>query len=151
MTAGVLVACLSILALLVALANIQGAATPLSSVLSFLPLKSTPAIEQVRAELQTGAYSPVTSTLLKDFQTYHASLADALLVVITGVLATMVLILVRRARQPHHDRLVRRMLAASAITLTLLAAALSLLLLINLATAADIAPALAGFFDTGGS
>ncbi|MFT4137074.1 hypothetical protein [Microbacterium sp.] len=150
-TVGVLGAWLPVLTLLVAVANVQGSIAPLSSVLSFLPIETTPAIEQVRAELATGAYGSVTTALVEDFRMYHVVLVGLLLVAITGVLATIVLMVIRRARLPEHHWMLRRVLSSGAVALTLLTAALGLLLLANLSTVADTATALAGFFNDGGS
>lgn len=148
---GVLGAWLPVLVLLVVLANIQGAVAPLSSVMSFLPIRATTAIGLVRTELASGTYGPATSTLLGDFRMYHAVLAGSLLIVATALLATITLMLIRRARLPGNDRFARRVLACGAVALTLLTAALGLLLLANLSTVADTATALAGFFNNGGS
>lgn len=148
---GVLGAWLPVLTLLIVLANIQGAVAPLSSVISFLPITTTPGVDQVRAELAAGAYGPVTSALIADFRIYHAALTACLVVVIVGLVASIVWMLVRRARAPRGSRLVRRSLMCGAIALTLLTAALGVIMLANLSTVLDTAPALAGFFGTGGS
>ena len=119
--------------------------------LSFLPIDATPAVEQVRSELATGAYGPVTGALIADFSTYHAVLVTCLAVTSAALLASIVCMLMRRARTPREARLPRRMLALGAIALALLTAALGLILLANLWTVIDTAPALAGFFDSGAS
>ncbi|WP_152631134.1 hypothetical protein [Agreia bicolorata] len=149
--AGVVGAWMPILALLVVIANIQGAIAPLTSVLTFLPGDATPAIEQVRAELASGTYSPATAALLEDFRVYHAALVVSLLVVVAGLVATTVMLWVQRARQPHENRRIRRILAAAGIVLPLLLPVFGLLLLANLDTVADTAPALAAFFDGSGT
>ena len=147
--AGVLGAWLPLLALLMVLANIQGAVAPLSSVMSLLPIDATPEVDQVRAELATGAYGPVTGALVADFRTYHAALAACLAVVIAWLWASIGWMLVRRARTPRAARLPRRILASGALALALLTAALGLILLANLSTVAHPAPALAEFFASG--
>lgn len=149
--AGVLGAWLALLVLLMVLANIQGAVAPLSSVMGFLPIGTTLEVDQVRAELATGAYGPVTRTLVADFRTYHAALVACLVVVIAWLWASIVWILVRRTRRPRAARLPRRILASGAIALALLTVALGLILLANLSTVAHPAPALAEFFGSGGS
>lgn len=145
-TVGVLGAWLPVLALLIVLANIQGAVAPLSSVMSFLPISATPGVEQVRAELATGAYGPVTGALVADFRNYHAALAVCLAVTIAGMGTAIVWMLVRRAQTPREARLPRRILGSGATALALLTTALGLILLANLSTVAETAPALAGFF-----
>lgn len=149
--AGVLGAGLPVLALLVVLANIQGAVAPLSSVMSFLPVGTSPAAAQVRAELATGDYGPVTITLIADFRLYHAALVGCLAVVLAGLGAAIVVMLVRRARMPRAAVVPRRLLTFGTAALLLLCAALGLTLLANLSTVADTAPALSGFFGTGAS
>ena len=148
---GVLGAWLPVLALLIVLANIQGAIAPLSSVMSFLPIGATPEVGQVRSELATGAYGPVTGALVADFRTFHAALVACLVIVIAGLWAFVVWMLVRRSRAPRGARLPRRILASGAIARTLLSAALGLILLENLSTVADPVTALAGFFSSGAS
>ncbi len=148
---GVLGAWLPLLTLLIVLANIQGAVAPLSSVISFLPISTTPEVDEVRTELAAGAYGPVTGALIADFRAYHAALTACLVVVIVGLAASIVWMLVRRARTPRGSRLVRRSLTSGAIAVTLLTATLGVIMLANLSTVLDTAPALAGFFGTGGS
>lgn len=150
-TAGVLGAWLPVLALLIVVANIQGAVAPLSSVMSFLPIGATPEVDRVRSELSAGAYGPVTGALIADFRAYHAALVACLAVVIVGLGASIVWMLVRRARAPRGSRLTRWSLASGAIALTLLTAALGLIVLANLSTVLNTAPALAEFFDSIGS
>lgn len=148
---GTLGAWFPVVALLIVLANIQGAVAPLSSVMSFLPITATSEINQVRAELATGAYGPVTGTLVADFRTYHAALVACLAVVIVGLGACVVWMLVRRGRTVRGARLPRRMLGIGGIALVLLTAALGVILLANLSTVGDPARALAGFFGSGAS
>ncbi len=149
--AGVLGAWLPVLALLIVVANVQGAVAPLSSVMSFLPIAATPEVDQVRAELGAGVYGPVTAALVADFRVYHAALVACLAVVIALLAASIVWMLVRRARTPRDSRAARRALVLGAIALGLLGAALGVMLLANLSTVLDPARALAGFFATGGS
>jgi len=147
---GVLGAGLPVLALLVVLANIQGAVSPLSSVLTFLPGDATPAVAQVQAQLAAGTPDAVTAALLHDFRTYHAVLVTCLAVTILGVISTAIALLVRRARRPREDRRTRGVLLAGALLVPALLPPLGLLLLANLSTTADTAPALAAFFAGGG-
>ncbi len=148
---GTLGAWFPVVALLIVLANIQGAVAPLSSVMSFLPITATSEINQVRAELATGAYGPVTDALVADFRSYHAALVACLAVVIVGLGACVVWMLVRRGRTVRGARLPRRMLGIGGIALVLLTAALGVILLANLSTVGDPARALAGFFGSGAS
>ncbi|WZH35574.1 MAG: hypothetical protein PIR02_12400 [Microbacterium enclense] len=149
-TVGILGAWLPMLVLLVVIANIQGAASPLSSVLTFLPGDPTPAVAQVEAQLAAGAPDSVTTALMEDFRTYHAALVACLTIAILGVVAATVVMFVRRARLPREDRETRRILLTGALVAPMLLPALGLLLLANLSTVADTAPALAVFFGGSG-
>ncbi|MGD8193565.1 hypothetical protein ACEXQB_003610 [Herbiconiux sp. P18] len=147
--AGVLGAWMPVAALVVAIANIQGAVAPLSSVLTLIPADTTPGVEQVRAELASGAYSPATAALVEDFRMYHLALVITLLVVMVGLVATTVALWVRGARLPRESARMRHVLAAAGILLPLLLPVFGLLLA-NLSTVADTAPALAAVFDGSG-
>ena len=148
--AGVAGAWMPVAVLLVVIANVQGAIAPLTSVLTFLPGDTTPAIEQVRSDLASGVYSPATTALLDDFRTYHVALVVSLLVVMVGLVATTVMLWMLRARQSRDDRRMRNILAAAGIAVPLLLPLFGLLFLANLSTVADTAPALAAFFDGSG-
>jgi hypothetical protein len=149
--AGVVGAWMPVLVLLVVIANIQGAIAPLTSVLTLLPGDATPAIEQVRAELVSGAYSPATTALLDDFRSYHVALVVSLLVVMVGLVVTTVLLWIHRARQSREHRSMRHVLAFAGVVVPLLLPVFGLLLLANLSTVADTVPALAAFFDGSGT
>ena len=77
-------------------------------------------------------------------------LVTCLAVTILGVIATSIALLVRRARRPREDRRTRGVLLAGALIVPALLPPLGLLLLANLSTTADTAPALAAFFAGGG-
>jgi hypothetical protein len=132
------------------MANVQGAFAPLSSVLTFLPAEATPGVRQVTAQLAAGTPDAVTTALVNDFRAYHAVLVTCLVVAIVGVITATVALWVRRARMPKADKRPRRVLLAGALALPMLLPALGLLLLANLSTVADTAPALALFFDGSG-
>ena len=147
---GVLGAGLPVVALLVVIANVQGALAPLSSVLNFLPGDASPAVQQVTAQLAAGTLDAVTGALVDDFRSYHAILVVCLAVAIVGVIAASAALWVRRARIPRDDKRPRRVLLVGALVLPMLLPVLGLLALANLSTVEDTAPALTLFLDGGG-
>ncbi len=154
--AGVLVgmAALALLALLVLVANVQGAIAPLSSALGLLPMgRPDPAlagtITQVRDGLAGEARSPALGTLVHDFTAYHIAMAGLGAVVTAGLLATAVLLWRRRARMSAGRR--GRHLTATAVVAVMASSAFfGVVTAANLSTVADPAPALLGFFQGGG-
>lgn len=142
---------LALLALLVLLANVQGAVAPLSSALSLLPVAPPSiAVQQVREHLATGDASPPLDTIVDDFRLYHVALAVVASVAIAGLLAAAVASWRRRARVPRSERPRRRELSATGVALAVVAVLLGVVVLANVWTAMDPAPALASFFDGGG-
>ena len=127
---------LAAIALVVTLANIQGAMTPLASVLSLLPddPDSTTlrlVVPALRADLEDGAAGPLTVALLRDFSTYHLVLAVLAGMTALG-LAALGVTGWRRAR------LVAGFLVGGAVGAAVVAAA-------NVGTALDPGPALDAF------
>lgn len=147
---GVLGAPVAPIVLLMAMANVQGAVAPLSSVLNFLPMDS-PAVHQVRSELTDGTTTPPLATLVDDFRLYHAALVVTAVAAIVVVLALTVVVWVRRARTPRPARRLRRALTAAGVLLPGMLLFLGVVLLANLSTVSDTAPALAAFFDGSGT
>lgn len=127
---------LAAIALVVTLANIQGALAPLASVLSLLPddPDSTTlrlVVPALRADLEDGATGPLTVALLRDFSTYHLVLA-----VLAGLTALGLAVL--GVTSWRRARLVAGFLLAGAVGAAVVAAA-------NVGTALDPAPALDAF------
>ncbi|WP_379038823.1 hypothetical protein [Paractinoplanes deccanensis] len=137
---------LGLFAVVVVMANVQGAAAPFASLLPML--QDSPAtgglgqaLEQIRQELGTaGQDRPALATMISDFALYHWALAAAGAV----VLAASVIAAVAAWKSPTR-RLPR--------SVGVLAAAWSLILAVvvaaNISTAADPAPALLAFFQGG--
>lgn len=76
---GLVGSAVAFLALLVLVANIQGALTPLSSVLGFLPLdgrepRLAETVAAVSTAVTSGTDGPVRDSLLGDFTRYHAAM-----------------------------------------------------------------------------
>lgn len=152
---GIVGAPLGLLALLILVANIQGAIAPLSSVLTFLPTDgSNPAVAatvtQLRESLESGAPTAAASALVNDFRAYHVALVVCALAVTVGLLVASVILWMRRARTPRPERRLRRVHATFATLFPVLALAFGVLALANLSTALDPAPALLAYFAGGG-
>jgi hypothetical protein len=148
--AGMLGAPMVALSVLLVIANVQGAAAPLSSLLTLLPTDATPGIEGLRAQIASGRESPAASVLIGDFRTYHAALAGCLLVVTAVVLLAAVSAWSGRARTDRAQRQRRRALLRAGILTSMLLPLLGVVLVANLSTVADTAPALLAFFDGSG-
>jgi len=152
--AGALHGALTLLALLVVVANIQGAIAPLSSALGLMSLGNPdPALAaasgQVRRGLAAGEQSPVLDALVRDFTVYHAAMAGIGAVVTVGLLAGTVLLFRRRARVPRSERRLRRVHLVGVGSLMVLAALFALVTAANVSTLAHPVPALLGFFAGG--
>lgn len=152
--AGVVHAAVTVLALLVLVANIQGAVAPLSSALGLMPMTNpdpalAEALTQVRHGLATGQQSAALDALVQDYARYHAALA------VVGTAVTLILLTVavrmwrRRAQLARSERRPRRVLLTGAVGVLLLAAFFAVTTAANLSTVAHPAPALLGFFNGG--
>ncbi len=145
---------LTLLALVVLVANIQGAIAPLSSVLGVLPLAAPKGqlagtLDQIRHNLAAGGRSPAKDALLHDFVVYHVAMVAIGGAVTVALLVTALLIWRRRSRVPAEDRRWRRLLIAASASLVMLSALFAITAAANLGTAANPAPALLGFFGGG--
>lgn len=136
--------------LLIVMANIQGALAPLSSVMGLLPMDgSVPEVAQVREQFAAGTISPVLETLIGDFRVYHLALVVIAAVAAVIVVTADVVLWTRWSRMPRQDVRLRRVTATIAAVLPTFAVLLLFIMVVNLSTVADTAPALAAFF--GGS
>lgn len=147
-------AAVAVLALLVVVANIQGAVAPLSSVLGLMAVTgSDPELAastaEVRHALAAGEHPPALGTLLADFTTYHVVMAWLGGAVTVGLVVTAVLLWRRRTRVPRTDRRLRRLVLALAGAVLVLAGFFGVVTAANISTAARPAPALLGFFQGG--
>lgn len=140
----------AVLALLVAVANIQGVVAPLSSVLGLLPLRAPDAelastVRTAREALAAGARTPATDLLLRDFTSYHVVMA-MLGALVVFALVTIFMRLRDVRLHPVAGTPVRTLgTGAAATLLVLLAAFFALVAAANAATAAKPVPALIGF------
>lgn len=142
------------LALLVLVANLQGAVAPLSSVLGVLPLHPpsgalAASVEEARYALENGSSTPALEVIRHDFVTYHAAMA-ALGAVATLALVAAVVVVRRRRRAADATPGIRRLLVVVMLGTVLLAGFLALTTAANVVTALNPAPALAGFLAGGG-
>jgi hypothetical protein len=136
--------------LLVLLANIQGAIAPLSSVMGLLPMTPpTAAIADVRDHFATGTTTPVLTALVDDFRRYHAAMAVAAAGAILGVVTVNIALWIRVFELPKSEKRARRTIATIALALPALALFLFVIMLANVSTAVETAPALASFFTNG--
>lgn len=155
--AGVVEAPLVLLAVLLVVANIQGAIAPLSSALGLIDLGSrdrtlATTLHEIRVGLDAASDQPGTpplSGLVDDFAAYHAAMVW-LGAAVTVVLAVVAVRLWRRSRRAvagaRRVRVVRR---SGALASLAVAAAFALITAANLSTFAHPAPALLGFFQGG--
>lgn len=146
---------LALLALVVTVANLQGAVAPLSSALGLLPVgTSEPALAQttdeIRQALASGTPGPALKALLADFTRYHVAMAVLGTLVTVGLLAAAVTLWLRRARIPAPAPRGRGLVAIAAVTLLATAAFFAVVTAGNVSTVADPAPALLAFFEGAG-
>lgn len=144
----------TLLALLVLVANVQGAIAPLSSALGLLPLAAAgpdlaPTVQEVRSGLAEGTSSPALDGLVHDFVVYHAAMAGLAAMVTACLLTSAALAWRRRARSPREEDSLRRLLAAATVAAATLGLLFAVLTAANLSTVAHPAPALLAFFDGG--
>jgi hypothetical protein len=145
---------LAVVSLLVVVANLQGAVTPLSSVLGVLsfadpggPLE--PVVEQARQVVGSGASTPAAEVLRADFVRYHAIMAVLGTAVTLVLIGGAVVLWRRRTHTARTQRSWRRVLAAGGAGLLLLAGAFALVTAANISTALHPSAALVGFLAGG--
>lgn len=131
------------LAVLVALANVQGSVAPLSSALSFLPAGApTPAMLAMREQIASGAMQPAARLLVADFRTFHLMIVVGSAIVGLGLVLAGVVARMRWAGASSR-RIVDLVVAEVALAAGL--GFLALVFLANLSTVIDTAPALTAF------
>lgn len=150
-TAGAVISMFAFGALLVVIANIQGAVAPFSSLLPMLPSGAndpqlTTAFDQIRQQLteSTGTTPPVDD-MVGDFARYHVTVA-----VIAAILAITALGLTAvswRRFVRSADTRSRRLRCASGIVTALLSLASTVLLAANTSAAMNSTTALSAFFN----
>lgn len=136
--------------LVILLANIQGAIAPLSSVMGLVPM-GTPseAVLQVREQFANGTTTPVLTVLVDDFRSYHAAMVACSAIAAMVVIVAIAVAGYRRSRLPREVAGLRRVLAALITALSLFGLFLVLIVILNMSTVDETAPALAAFFNGG--
>ena len=150
---GSLITALAVLSLAAVMANIHGAAAPFGSLLPMLfgssdgPLADT--LTQIRQQLADRQTSPALDAIISDYALFHAVLAVEGAIVVVMLLVPTVQLWRRFTRTARAERRTRRLLAAYGAFLPLLSLALTVVVVVNAATAADPLPGLEGFFAGG--
>ena len=154
---GALAALLAVGSMVLVVANIQGAVTPLSSALSMLPLGShdaplSHAVGQVKQGLAaypgtSGRTAPALQVMVSDFGLYHAVVVALAGAVTVAAIVMSAVSWRRRARSS--ERRTRRVLELAGVSSALLALVVLVIALANLGTALHPAPALLAFFNAG--
>jgi len=154
---GALAALLAVGSMVLVVANIQGAVTPLSSALSMLPLGShdaplSHAVGQVKQGLAAypgtgGRTAPALQVMVSDFGLYHAVVVALAGAVTVAAIVMSAVSWRRRARSS--ERRTRRVLELAGVSSALLALVVLVIALANLGTALHPAPALLAFFNAG--
>jgi hypothetical protein len=158
-SSGALVTVLAVFSVVLVVANIQGAVAPFTSLISMLPLGApdtqlTHAVGQVRQGLAgypgTGGQTPpALEAMISDFALYHATLAVLAAIVAVILIGMSVVSWKRRARTGSSERRIRHALGLAGVFSALLALAVIVVIVANLGTAMNPAPALLAFFNSG--
>lgn len=156
--AGVVEAPLVLLAVLLFVANVQGALAPLSSALGLVDVRSVDratdptlatTLREIRDGLRSGpegSSAPTMARLLQDFTAYHVVMVW-LGALVTAALVVAAVMLWRRTRGVSTAS--RRVGTTGATVSLVSAAAFAVITAANLSTALHPAPALLGFFEGG--
>ncbi|WP_238012267.1 hypothetical protein KZZ52_31405 [Dactylosporangium sp. AC04546] len=148
---GAFVALLALFALVVVMANIQGAAAPFASLLPMLPggLLAQPRQQLAGALHAGGEASPALQAMIDDFGRYHVTMA-VVASLVTAAFAVLTVVLWRRyQRTPRDDRRARRVWVTLGAATALVSLAMLTVAVANTTVAADPAPALLAFFEGG--
>jgi hypothetical protein len=156
-SAGAAAQTLALFALAVVMANIQGAMAPFSSLLPML-MDGTPdaslagTLAQARQQLagshQTSGFTPpALDAMVSDFAWYHAAVAVVAAVVVIALLSLSVMFWRGFARVGSADRKSRLVLGWFGVFSALSSLIMAVLLVANIGTAMDPAPALLGLFN----
>ncbi|GGK34219.1 hypothetical protein [Nocardia camponoti] len=145
--AGVAVALLGLVALVLAMVNVQGAIAPLASLLPMLVTDTTDpelavTLDQVKSLADSPGWHgvPAIDRMVDDFTRYHVAMA-ALAAAVTLAALTTAVVLWRRARRAE-GRETRWALGSFAAALGVVALSMAVVAVANTSTATDPAPAL---------
>jgi hypothetical protein len=158
-SSGALVTVLAVFSVVLVAVNIQGAVAPFTSLISMLPL-GAPGTQLARAVGQVkqglagypgtgGQAPPALEAMISDFALYHAALAVLAAIVAVILIGMSVVSWKRRARTGSSERRTRHALGLAGVFSALLALAVIVVIVANLGTAMNPAPALLAFFNSG--
>ncbi len=145
----------ALVAIVVLVANIQGAVAPLSSALGLLPIDRpdpvlAETIAQVRHGLRSGTRSPTLELLVHDFTRYHLAMSCLGAAATVSLVVAVVLLGRRRSRMsvaPHRGRGV---LALAVVAAVVSSGFFAVVTAANVSTVARPVPALLAFFEGSG-
>ncbi|MBO3738631.1 hypothetical protein [Actinoplanes flavus] len=153
--AGVVVTMSAVFSLALVMANVQGAVSPLASLLPMLvdgpgSGAADVTLAQVRQQLAAGGRaSPPLQVMIDDFARYHVAMAVIAALVAAGLAAFGVVLWRRFAGTAPAERRTRRVLASFGVLTGLLTLVAGVVAVANTTTAVDPAPALLAFFEGG--
>lgn len=144
----------SLVALVVLVANVQGALAPLSSALGLLPIGAPDPVlgdtlSQVHDGVATDLGDPSVGALISDFAAYHRIMAGLGALVAAALVVAATLLWRERRRLPAGSRRGRAPLVAAICALLAVAGFFAVVGAANLGTSARPAPALQSFFEGG--
>ncbi|MFC7450960.1 hypothetical protein [Rhodococcus daqingensis] len=158
-SAGVLVSMLALFSLVLVMANVQGAVAPFSSLVSMLPVRETDGalaetLGQVRQHLadplSAGDQStPALEVMVSDFSRYHLAMALIAAIAAAVLVGLSVVFWKWFAATESSDRATRRVLGTFGVLSALVSLGLLVVAVANTTTAANPAPALLAFFNSG--
>ncbi|WP_233518619.1 hypothetical protein [Streptomyces corynorhini] len=157
-SAATLVTALALFALVVVMANIQGATAPFTSLFPMLmggtadgELSSTLAqVRQGLADSPTGGHTPpALGLMISDYSLYHVAMAVIATTVAALLIGMSALLWKRFAATAPSDGRTRRVLGAFGALTALLSLALIVVAVANTTNAADPAPGLLALFEGG--
>lgn len=156
---GVLATMLALFSLAAVMANVQGAVAPFAALLPMLPVGTTGGalagtLDQIRQRLADtlnagGRTPPPLAVMISDFSRYHVALAVVGAIVAIVLAGASVVFWRKRAGTGSSDRRARRLLSSFGVLSALSSLAVTVVVVANVGTAADPAPALLAFFEGG--
>jgi len=153
-TGGVVVTVLSVFAFVLALANVQGAFAPFSSLMSMLPINSAHGdlatmAGQVKHELADypSGSSGALKMMVSDLAFYHVVVAVISWFVAVVLIALMIALWRTYARTAKADRRARRLLGSLGSASALMITAIVVLAVANTSTALDSPTAVLNFYN----
>ncbi|MBJ8345811.1 hypothetical protein [Antrihabitans sp. YC2-6] len=141
---GVAVTILAVVALILVIANIQGALAPFASLLPLVPAVQLDEVGRAFADAGASSHDPVLAAIESDFVRYHAILAGIAAVATVALIAANVLFW--RLFANAADSRIRRASAAFGISGALLALGLLVVIAANVSTAMAPSEPLRNFF-----